>query len=57
MAARQVTLETDFAGLRGFLRDLGRLDHRVLVLRFDITVGDGYRPGVTPLLATLVVVF
>lgn len=57
LGARQVTLETDFAGLRGFLRDIDRLDQRVLVLRFDITVGEGYRPGVTPLLATLVFVF
>jgi hypothetical protein len=55
LGARQVTLETDFAGLRGFLCDLASLDHRVLVLRFDITVGD--RPGVAPLLATLVLVF
>lgn len=56
LGARQVTLETDFAGLRGFLRDLDRLDHRVLVLRFDITAGEGCGPGVAPLLATLVYV-
>ncbi len=57
LGARQVTLETGFAGLRGFLRDLDRLDHRVLILRFDITAGEGCGPGVTPLLATLVYVY
>jgi hypothetical protein len=57
LSTRQLTLETDFAGLRGFLRDLGELEQLVIVLRFEITVIDPGRPGAAPLQAKLVVAF
>lgn len=54
--ARQLTLEADFAGLCAFLRGLGELRYRVLVIRFEITVVDSYRTRGAPLQAKLVVV-
>ena len=36
LRARAICFESDFAGLRGFLRDLAALEQQVVVLRFEI---------------------
>ena len=51
--ARDVTIHARTADLRGFLHDLGGLEHQVLVLRFDIEVD----PRTWTLQARLVLVF
>lgn len=57
LKARQVTLEADFDDLRGFLHGLDRLAHRVVVLRFDLTVRDRSPRTPAPLQATLAYAF
>jgi len=56
LRVRQVVLEADFAGLRGFLHDLAGLEHHVLVLRFDVTAGPAAYAGVRTLSAKLLLV-
>jgi hypothetical protein len=41
LEVRQVTLDAGFAGLLAFLEGLDQLEHRVIVLRFEIEVRDG----------------
>ena len=54
--ARHLAFETDFAGLRGFLRDLAALDQRVVVLRIEIAVAEPRRTEATPLEIRMVLV-
>lgn len=53
---RQITLDTTFQGLRGFLRDLDELPHLVVVGCFEIEAAADPAPGQAPLRAKLLLV-
>lgn len=54
---RRLALETDFAGLRAFLRGLAALDQRVVILRFEIAVAKPCGTRTTPLEVRMLLAF